>query len=141
MKFEVHHKETEKKVKERSMSIEVIHVGISVQVMDSFNHIDMLNCRYTGSNKIILRFRSIFTIHFKMLAQGKWLLSDKVSLSLSFCFVQMSLKQMYVCQTAFERQGFLVEILCESSESTQKFKISGALQDSPSQGLTNRLIQ
>lgn len=63
------------------------------------------------------------------------------SISLSFCFVQMSLKQMYVCQRAFERQGFLVEILRESSESTQKFKISGAFQDSPSQGLTNRLIQ
>lgn len=142
--IKVYYKEREKKkAKERSMSVEVIQNSISVDIyiMDPFNHVDLLNCRYADSNKIILRFRIIFTVHFKMLAQGKLLLSGKVSLSLLFCFVQMYLKQMYVCRRTFERQGFLVEILCESSESTQKFKISGALQDLPSQGLTNRLIR
>lgn len=53
-----------------------------------------------------------------MLAKGKSLLSFKVSLSLSLCFVQMCLEQIYKCWRALEKEGFLVEIVCESPEST-----------------------
>lgn len=68
------------------------------------------------------------------MATGKSLLSLEVSLSLSFYFVQIVLKQTYKCQRALEIQGLWVEILCESLKSTQKPKVTGAFQDSAHPG-------